>query len=244
MTLTDKPFAEDPAIPVWRDNAGPWTRAVRACAVPGRQDGKDRAILTALAARKPARILDMGCGEGWLVRQAREGLGCAAVGIDAAPAMVDAARKADPKGRYAVADYDRLVRGDWPDCAPQASFDAVVFNFALFSNPVSPILAAAASRLTTTGAIVIQTLSTETLPADRGEPVEGWRTETFEAFEGGPWTPMDWYCRSLESWLLQIAEARLVASQTAIIRQDRPLSLLMVLHPAAAMPVHPLPSAP
>jgi cyclopropane fatty-acyl-phospholipid synthase-like methyltransferase len=235
--------AADPAVRVWTENARPWVRAVRGCAVPGRQDGKDRAILSALAARKPRRVLDMGCGEGWLVRHAREALGCHAGGIDAAPPLIDAARRADPQGSYSVAEYARLCEGAWPSAAPERAFDAVVFNFALFSNPVSPILAVAATRLTKGGAILVQTISTETLPADRGEPVEGWRTETFEAFEGGPWAPMDWYCRSLDAWLLQAAAAGLTVSQTAIVRQDRPLSLLMVLQPQAAGQGQPLPGA-
>lgn len=242
MKTERKSLARDPTVQVWTENAAAWIEAVRGCTVPGRQDGKDRAILTALAARKPKRVLDMGCGEGWLVRHAREAIGCQSVGLDAAPALIDAARRADPRGSYAVAEYDRLCDGDWPSCAPAGTFDAVVFNFALFSNPVSPILSAAASRLVPGGTILVQTLSTETLPADRGEPVEGWRTETFRAFDGGSWTPMDWYCRSLDSWIMEAEAAGLRVTQTAIVRQDRPLSLFLALQPSAARPEHPLPS--
>jgi SAM-dependent methyltransferase len=51
--------------------------------------------------------LDLGCGEGRLTPDLR-GLGHRVVGVDVAPTMVAAARKADPDGQYLQADVAAL----------------------------------------------------------------------------------------------------------------------------------------
>lgn len=55
----------------------------------------------------PARVLDVGCGEGRLVRDLRD-LGYDVTGIDGSPTLVAAARGADPEGRYELADAAAL----------------------------------------------------------------------------------------------------------------------------------------
>ena len=82
----------------WDDNAGNWTRAVREGQIPSRHAGTDDAIVAAILDRKPARLLDVGCGEGWLVRRIVQSTGCRAVGIDGSSALIEAARSADPSG--------------------------------------------------------------------------------------------------------------------------------------------------
>nr|WP_296233214.1 hypothetical protein [Pseudomonas sp. UBA4617] len=53
----------------------------------------DQAILLAILGRQPQRVPDRGCGEGWLLRAAGE-RGIEAAGVDAEPALLDAARAA------------------------------------------------------------------------------------------------------------------------------------------------------
>ena len=84
----------------WDYNAGNWTRVVRDGLIPSRQAGTDAAILDAIVARAPVRLLDVGCGEGWLIRAASERIGCAGVGIDGSARLIEAARAADPRNRY------------------------------------------------------------------------------------------------------------------------------------------------
>ena len=50
----------------WERNAANWTRVVREGLIPSRRAGTDAAILDAIAERAPRRLLDIGCGEGWL----------------------------------------------------------------------------------------------------------------------------------------------------------------------------------
>jgi SAM-dependent methyltransferase len=89
----------------WDKNAGNWTRAVRDGLIPSRKAGTDDAIVRAIVSRKPSRILDVGCGEGWLIRRVSQSLKCAAVGIDGSAQLIENARQADPNSQYAVMTY-------------------------------------------------------------------------------------------------------------------------------------------
>jgi SAM-dependent methyltransferase len=62
-----------------------------------------RDVFLAGLPRPPARVVDLGCGEGRLPRDLRR-LGYTVVGIDSSPTLVEAAREADPTGDYRVAD--------------------------------------------------------------------------------------------------------------------------------------------
>lgn len=67
------------------------------------------------------RTIELGCGEGRVMRDLRK-RGHAAIGIDAAPTLVAAARALDPSGEYLVADAAALLFED-------KSFDlAVAYN--------------------------------------------------------------------------------------------------------------------
>lgn len=66
----------------------------------------------------PARVVDIGCGEGRVDRDLRA-LGYEVIGVDGSRTMVDAAREADPDGEYLVADAAALP-------LPDASADVVV----------------------------------------------------------------------------------------------------------------------
>ena len=208
----------------WDKNAGNWTRAVREGQIPSRRAGTDDAIVAAIVARKPTRLLDVGCGEGWLIRRVVDVLGCDAVGIDGSASLIEDARAAHPKGDYRVLGYGELMNGTASLGDP---FDAVVFNYAILDDDASRLLTAAKSLLAPGGCIVIQTLHPHT---QDGPYRDGWRTEDFSAFENPDWQPMPWYFRTLESWNTAIRDAGLVLSDMAEPMAedgDRPLSLIL-----------------
>jgi ubiquinone/menaquinone biosynthesis C-methylase UbiE len=80
-----------------------------------------RARIVELASRdRPARLLEVGCGQGWLTKQLADALPDARiVGIDIREDAVEFARELVPGAEFSVADGERLPFDD-------GSFDVVV----------------------------------------------------------------------------------------------------------------------
>ncbi|GHD41471.1 methyltransferase [Thalassobaculum fulvum] len=211
---------------LWEANAALWARAISEGRIPSRRQ-TDTAILTSISRHGGGRVLDLGCGEGWLVRRLSSEVGCQVTGIDGSPALIGAARRAHPGGDYRHMTYADFV------AAPEAvggSYDAVVVNFALFDDLAHELLAAAASRLTLGGALIVQTLHPWSSAAD--DYRHGWRIENFAdiATEGEAWVPVPWYFRTLEGWVALVRDAGLTVADLREPRdaQEKLLSLLLV----------------
>ncbi len=209
----------------WQRNADNWTRAVRDRLIPSRTAGTDAAIVDAIVRRKPTRFLDMGCGEGWLVRAVTEKTGCTATGLDGTAALIESAQAADPNGSYRTLSYDDVIAGA---PVPNAPFDVISFNYALFEEDIVPLLSATKHLLVENSVVIIQTLHPDN---DPGDGKDGWREEDFAAFETEAWAKMPWYFRTTESWEAVFAAAGLSLVGTQEPRANAhspPLSLLMI----------------
>jgi 2-polyprenyl-3-methyl-5-hydroxy-6-metoxy-1,4-benzoquinol methylase len=214
----------------WRSNAQAWTQAVRGQQIESRRLVTDAAIVQATLARRPNRVLDVGCGEGWLCR-VLAAHGIEAVGVDASAPLIDAARAAGGAA-YHVLAYADLVSA--PD--QLGHFDAVVCNFALLEADLSAVLAALRPTLRAGGVLLIQSVHPWTA---RGEAPyrDGWRTETFAGFGAGFTDPMPWFYRTLESWVASLRAAgwRIEELGEPLHPQTgHPASLLLVASPAGA----------
>jgi len=213
----------------WQANAEAWTRAVREQRIESRRLVTDAAILAAIADGPARRVLDIGCGEGWLCRAlAEQGSEC--VGVDASVPLIEAARAAGA-GRYEVMDYAALIEGG--DSLGQ--FDVLICNFALLDDYIAPLLGALRERVAAGGRLLIQTVHPWTACGD--EPyADGWRLETFAAFGGEFSAPMPWFFRTLESWLALLAASGWRLRQLREPRHPdtgKPCSLLLELQPLA-----------
>src|SRR5687768_13531725 len=111
-------------IASWQKNAVAWTAAVRENQIESRSLVTNQAIVDAVLSRSPSTALDIGCGEGWLVR-ALSSHGIDATGIDVVPALIEQAKQAGG-GTFRVASYDQLV-----DDEPATKVDIAVANFSL-----------------------------------------------------------------------------------------------------------------
>lgn len=188
----------------WNANAAAWTDAVRHGTIPSRRLATDAAIVQALLNRHPRRVLDLGCGEGWLVRALAK-RGIEMVGVDASAPLIERAR-AGGGSTFHHCSYAELAHlPGWLDY----QFDAIVCNFALLEHDVSGLLQRLRERLTVgakqnseepAGALVVQTVHPWTARGD-GPYCDGWRTETFSGFGGDFVEPMPWYFRTLSSWV-------------------------------------------
>ncbi|HYH07444.1 MAG TPA: class I SAM-dependent methyltransferase [Thermoanaerobaculia bacterium] len=201
----------------WIANADSWTAAVREQKIESRRVATDAAILEAILEHHPRTVLDLGCGEGWLTRALSE-KGVDATGVDASPALVDAARERGGGTFHALA-YDELD-------ARLGTFDVIAANFALFDEHLEPLLA---KLRTMTKRLVIQTLH----PVFIEPPyADGWRIETFAAMEGAWPEPMPWYCRTLGSWVRLFRDTGYtIESLREPVHPERtqPLSIVFVL---------------
>jgi 2-polyprenyl-3-methyl-5-hydroxy-6-metoxy-1,4-benzoquinol methylase len=209
----------------WMANADAWTRAVREGRIPSRRLATDAAIVQAVAEREPGRVLDLGCGEGWLMRALAE-RGIEAIGLDVSLELVMAAEETGG-GRYRCCSYE-----EWVDDPTRAGgpYDAIACNFSLLGADLVPLLRALRRNLAPGGALVIQTVHPWTAAGDEGY-ADGWRTETFDAFGEDFAEPMPWYFRTLASWVDALRDGGFrVSTLREPIHPEtgQPASLLMV----------------
>ncbi|MEJ2552775.1 MAG: class I SAM-dependent methyltransferase [Gammaproteobacteria bacterium] len=181
----------------WRANALAWIDAVRGGLIESRRLATDEAIVHAALALNPNRVLDMGCGEGWLCRALAD-CGVSAVGIDSAPELITAARHAGG-GEFHVAAYEELAGLR----RSLGLFPVVICNFSLFEEDLRPVLAHLQALLEPGGRLLIHTLHPWRGAA--GDYRDGWRVETFAGCGGRFSQVMPWYFRGLTSWSALLA---------------------------------------
>ena len=213
-------------IASWDHNADAWAKAVRDQRIPSRVAGTDRAIRDAVRRLSRGRVLDAGCGEGWLAR-ALGADGYDVTGIDASEELIARARELGG-GHFSAITFEGIIADDAVAAGP---WDAIVLNFALFGERIAPLLAALGARLSAQGVIIVQTVHPWTVVGDQPYR-DGWRVETFDAFGGDFAAPMPWFFRTLESWVREIGEAGLIVQRLEEpVHPDtgRQLSLLLTL---------------
>ena len=231
MTAEEPP--ENPAQRLargWRTHSAAWTEAVRTRRIASRVAATDAALITAILDQRPASVLDLGCGEGWLTRHLAP-RGIAVTGVDAAPELIAAARAAGG-GHFRVADYGELP----PDLG---RFDLAVSNFALLGRePVERLLTALPQFLLPGGRLIVQTLHPLALGDDQPYR-DGWREDSWAAFSPAVERPPPWYFRTLGSWVellstqgFGLCELREPMADAAA----RPASLLLIARRVAGAP--------
>lgn len=219
--MDDKHY-EDAIVSSWHKNVDAWTSAVRGAEIASRVTVTDAAIVNAVVAQAPVSVLDLGCGEGWLVR-ALAGLGISARGIDIVPELVD---KASARGGdFSVMSYQDFAEGRW-----SKKVDCVVCNFSLLGNDiVRAVLLAMDKVINANGNCIIQTIH----PAYAGEPYcDGWREGTWQGFSSDFTEPAPWYFRTLSSWLGLFGECDLAIKEMREpinAETGKPASVIFVL---------------
>ncbi|MDD2760214.1 MAG: class I SAM-dependent methyltransferase [Methylomonas sp.] len=217
-------FTEAKIIESWRKNTLPWTVAVRKNRIESRKLITNQAIVDTILDRSPRSVIDIGCGEGWLVHELAVN-GIDVIGLDGAAAFIEAAQHAGV-GDFRVMSYE--------DIAYQklgATVDIAVCNFSLFGkDSVEGIFKKAPSLLNSRGSLIVQTLhpiiSCGDLPYR-----DGWREGSWAGFSCDFSDPAPWYFRTIESWIsLFVANGfRLSAVREPIHpTNQRPASIIFV----------------
>jgi 2-polyprenyl-3-methyl-5-hydroxy-6-metoxy-1,4-benzoquinol methylase len=206
----------------WSKNTDPWTVAVRAGEIESRTLVTNQAIVDAVRSRSPRSAIDIGCGEGWLVRALD---GVETIGIDVVPGLVEQARAAGG-GEFRVLSYEQIAAGEL-----HAQVDVAVCNFSLIGKEsVEGVFRAARTLLNPGGAFVVQTL--HPLVACGDAPYQdGWREGSWAGFSEDFIDPPPWYFRTLESWVALFSEngLRLLEMREPVHpHTGKPLSVILV----------------
>ncbi|WNL44585.1 methyltransferase domain-containing protein [Dyella sp. BiH032] len=188
------PLPEEAILQAWRQNAGPWAEAVRAQRIESRKRVTDAVILEAVLAQSPRCVIDLGCGEGWLAR-ALAARGVDVLGVDAVPALVEAART-QGGGRFEVMTYEQIGAGEL-----RAKADVAVCNFSLLGQAsTDAVLAAVPALLEPGGVLLVQTLHPVTACGELPYR-DGWREGSWAGCGDGFGEAAPWYFRTLGGWL-------------------------------------------
>jgi SAM-dependent methyltransferase len=192
-------FSDEAIVGAWHENAAPWIEAVRSGSIESRRLVTDAAIVSAIRRLRPATVLDVGCGEGWLAR-ALAPLGMRVHGIDAVPGLVSAARQAGG-GTFECLSYEAFAAG-----APVAPVALAVCNFSLLGDGATRgVVRRLAALLAPGGTLLIQTLHPGFAVED-AERVEGWRAGSWAGCGEAFGRAAPWYFRTLDGWRTLLAE--------------------------------------
>jgi SAM-dependent methyltransferase len=192
-------LSDEAILGAWHENAAPWIEAVRSGSIESRRLVTDRAIVSAIQRLQPARVLDIGCGEGWLAR-ALASQGVHVHGIDAVPELVAAAQLAGG-GSFECLSYEAFAAG-----APVASVELAVCNFSLLGDDATRgVIRRLSTLLPPDGSLLIQTLHPGFTGA-AGERAEGWQAGSWVGCGGGFGRAAPWYFRTLEGWQALLSE--------------------------------------
>ncbi len=186
---------EDSILRSWQSNAAPWARAIREERIASRTLVTNRAIIETVLDLRARRVLDIGCGEGWLAR-ALSAEGVAVTGIDAVDSLIAEARRLGG-GTFAVCSYADLADGRFD----ARDFDAAVCNFSLLGEgSVERLFQTLRRHLAPSAHLIIQTL--HPVASCGNHPYrDGWRPGSWSGFGPEFSDPAPWYFRTVSSWL-------------------------------------------
>lgn len=210
----------------WERNAAAWANSIEKGQIVSRRLATDDAILKAVLQCKPRRVLDAGCGEGWLARKLA-GEDMEVLGIDGSVALIERA-KAAGGASFEVLSYEQLIA---EPAKLAGKFDCIVCNFSLLGETMVPLLKALKSKLANGGRLIIQTVHPFSAVGEEAYE-DGWRVESFAGFEEAFPEPMPWYFRTVGSWVEQLNEAGLkimAIDEPLHPETGRPLSLIFIL---------------
>jgi len=189
-----KALSDEKIIDSWNKNVSPWIEAIRKGEIASRVQTTNRAIIEAIKGCQPKTVLDIGCGEGWLVRGLTI-LGIDALGIDVVPELINSAIN-EGGGKYEVLSYEDISYETLNE-----KYDVVVSNFALLGErSVVNVFREISSILSKGGYFIVQTIHPISGCGEEEEYIDGWREGTWKGFNKMFTDPAPWYFRTIDSW--------------------------------------------
>jgi ubiquinone/menaquinone biosynthesis C-methylase UbiE len=214
-------MTEDDALAQdWDQKAQDWDKQVGEAGDGNRRLNSDPTLWRMLRDVAGLRVLDAGCGTGYLSRAlTRRGAGV--VGVDIAPAMIAVARRrAEEQGLHIQHDVDSASR---LDIVNRSSMDRVVLNYVLMDLPDLDGSARAMARVLAPGGVAVAIFSHPCFPqGDEASLDLENRTVTYRWSESyfsvarrvdPPWAhftqPVVWWHRPLSEYVRAFRKAGL-----------------------------------
>lgn len=216
---------EASVIQAWKNNAKPWIEAVRNRGIRDKGVASRDALVSTIEDHAPVegRVLDVGCGEGWLAHELSN-RGFSVTGVDSSEELIEFAMK-HRSGHFLVADQANLAELEL------GRFNLIVCNFSLFGeSTVSRFIASVPGLLVHGGALIIQTLHPSSIYRN-GRIESGWQNGTWAGLPGDFGEPPPTFVRSLENWsvLFETAGLRLQRLIEPPVREGSVASLIFVV---------------
>lgn len=213
-------------IKSWFKNAKPWIAAIDNNQIASRVEVTNRAILAVIdnqihqkkqlqqrnSVFEPIKVLDIGCGEGWLIRALDNNVHTSAadiaaidvpaidvLGIDGVQELIDTATVKTSKsgvGRFKTVSYEQLSFA-----LLQETFDLIVCNFSLLGQQsVTRIFEQLPNLLNENGVFIVQTIH-PVAGCGEHDYLDGWRVGSWQGFNEDFIDPPPWYFRTMASWM-------------------------------------------
>jgi len=214
-------------IESWQTNAEQWIATIDNAEIESRKLATNEAIIKTVTSLPVKKVLDVGCGEGWLTRTFRS-KGIDAFGVDAIETLIDNAIQKDGSF-YFNYDYKQIANSETDLPKP---FDAAVINFALIDKEDSEqLITSLPGYLKENGYMIIQTLHPLTV-AMSDNYISGWKDGSWNGMKREFVLPYQWYFRTMEDWITLFIEAGFMLEklyEPLHPQTKKPLSVIFVL---------------
>ena len=213
-------------IKSWEENASEWIKSMDTEAIPSRRF-TNKAILELIAKTNSKKIIDIGCGEGWLTRALNQN-GKVCTGIDANSELLQHARSKGTE-EYHQLSFEAIEDGV---PIPGAPYQLAVLNFCLYYENIQHLLEKVVRQIDGKGICIIQTLHPYFL-VQSGKPYRNqWIENSWAGLPGNFKNGHSWFARTFEGWseVLNKIENTSFSFQEVIDDHKKPISLIIQIN--------------
>ncbi|GMN09337.1 hypothetical protein MTsPCn9_02070 [Croceitalea sp. MTPC9] len=214
----------DDIIASWEENAKEWISVIEQNQIESRKF-TNKAIINQIKDSKANSIIDIGCGEGWLVREISK-MGKEGVGIDAIKTLLETAKEKGHESYFQMT-YEDIIKGK---LIPQAPYDMAVYNFCLYlKEGLEELLNNTLKALASNGVVIIQTLHPYFLLSNNLPYESQWLNDSWKGLPGSFVNGHKWYARTLDDWLAELNKlANTTTEITEVVNTEKkPVSLIL-----------------
>ncbi|WPP49377.1 class I SAM-dependent methyltransferase [Catalinimonas niigatensis] len=212
---------ESSVLRSWNLNAHRWNTLIDEEKLESRRLVTNQSIVEVLQSLPTKRMLDVGCGEGWLVRRMNEA-GREYRGVDGSEMLIKLAQDKG-QGNYQCLSYENIIQSSAIEGTP---FEGIVLNFALFTKEgAAELLCSLRNHLIPKGKLIIQSLHPEVMP-------QGWEPDVWQGLPDDFVEPYAWYQRSMQEWKELFEDCHLTIEnlhEPVHPHTQNPLSVIFVL---------------